>query len=272
MKPPFVTYYALQNYLSAENGIIDASQNNFDYWYIDASHESERPDKWDSRRIDNLNSLVETCKVSPLLHGNFKIPIASDVNEIQIASIKYIKKEIDLAEKIQAPLIIHGGGIVEPRLVKNVKRKSLEIFINSLEVILNYAELKNVTIFVENLSNYKNYVPFHYIFTNEIEISYVLEKLPEIKIFFDIGHANIGCDPLNFFSQFHFAIHGISISNNNGIKDQHLSFQKGTIDYTKFIAKMIDIKWKGIVSFEIRDKKPNEYLNELLTLYEYSKL
>lgn len=53
-KPPFVEAYALQSYLTAEEGIIEANKYHYDYWYVDGSLESEMPLMWNEQRIENL--------------------------------------------------------------------------------------------------------------------------------------------------------------------------------------------------------------------------
>ena len=246
MQLPFVTAYAIQNYLQAEDGIIDACKNDFSHWYIDASLESERPGSWNSLRIDNMKQLCNQHGITPIIHGNFKIPLAADVDELQIAAIDYVKKEIDLAYEFDAPLIVHGGAIVEPRLINSTKKKSLERFLVSLDKLINYAATKNVDLFLENLSNYKNYTPFHYIFTSPEDVDYVLRKIPDIKLFIDIGHANIGNNPLDFITNFHKSIIGMSFSNNNGVNDQHLALEKGQIDYVKVVSEISVLKRKRL--------------------------
>ena len=54
-----------------------------------------------------------------------------------------------------------------------------------------------VDLYLENLSNYKHYRPFHYLFTNYDEYAYIFEntsRRDNIYFFFDLGHSNIGND------------------------------------------------------------------------------
>ncbi|HLB56772.1 MAG TPA: sugar phosphate isomerase/epimerase family protein [Coxiellaceae bacterium] len=263
MHPPFVTGFSAQDYLTAEAGIESAHQNNAKHWYIDVSLESERPDQWNSDRINHIVQQCDAYDMSPIIHGNFKAPLSSDVDELRLVSLEYVKKEIELAKNLNAPLIIHGGAIVEPRLVTIVKKKALDNFILSVEFLLNYAEKLGVEIYLENLSNYQHYSPFHYIFTYPEEVSRVLEKIPEAKIFFDVGHANIGNDPISFFEQFHRSIVGMSFSNNNGLKDQHYGLLNGEINYYQIVEKILNVKWEGIIAFETRGKTVMQSIHEL---------
>jgi sugar phosphate isomerase/epimerase len=222
---PFVLGFSLQEYLSAEQGILAADKANFDYWYIDCSLLGESPGDWNAKRIDNMLLMIATHKVQPIVHGNFKLPLASEITELQKTAIDCAKKEIDLAAQLNnAPVIIHGGAIVEPRLVIKSKKKALEHFIKSIESLSDYAIKKNVNLYLENLSNYKNYWPFHYIFTQIEEFDFVFSRINNVSLFLDIGHANV-CDgdPISMIKLFHDRIVGMSFSNNDGIKDQGLN-------------------------------------------------
>jgi L-ribulose-5-phosphate 3-epimerase len=266
---PFAAAYAQQQYLSAEEGILCAKNENCDYWYIDGSIDSEIPEHWTKKRIDGLLKLIEAYSVKPIFHGNFKSPLASDVDEVRKASIAYTKKEIDLASWLNAPLILHGGVVVEPRLVRKVKKIALENYLCSVSELLEYAQKREVPLYLENLCNYKNYKPFHYIFTHMEEIEYILTRLADVCLFLDVGHANV-CDgnPAELIKQYHQRIIGMSFSNNDGERDQHFGLDKGNIDYTKIVKTILDVGWKGIVGFETRGKTTQESIADLNTIYQ----
>ncbi len=264
---PFVMGYALQNYSSAEKGLMDAAENGYEYWYMDASLPFNTFKKWDEARINNLHRKMELYSVKPILHGNYKVPLSSDVEELRIAALAYTKKEIDLADALSGPLIIHGGVIVEPREVNAIKREALDNFLFSVEELANYASKKNVLLYLENLSNYKNYRPFHYIFTHDEEFDHILSRI-DVSFFLDVGHANIGnASPPEIFRKYAHRIAGMSFSNNNGQQDQHLSLAKGSVDYEQLVSHIAACQWKGIIAFETRDKSPTGSIDELIQLY-----
>lgn len=264
---PFISGIALQNYSHAEKGIVDAYNHGYQYWYIDASLRSECPSQWSAARMKNMLEMIEHYKVKPILHGNFKIPLASDVDEIRRAAIEYTKKEIDLAFKLNAPLIIHGGAVVEPRQVKAIKKLALANYVDSLLELQDFSSRNGVHIYLENLSNYENYNPFHYIFTQDHEFEYVLSRT-ELPMFLDIGHANIcNGDPAKIISKYSNRIVGMSFSNNDGMRDSHLELSNGTIDFKEIIKIIIKTKWQGIVSFEVRGCSPGKSLQDLNRLY-----
>lgn len=266
---PFVTGYAQQQYLPAEQGILLAKHDQCDYWYIDGSLESEIPQQWSKKRITSLRHLIDEHQVQPIFHGNFKAPLASDVDEMRKAAVAYAKKEIDLAAWLDAPLILHGSVVVEPRLIRQVKQTALENYLQSVTELQDYALQKDVSLYLENLCNYKYYRPFHYIFTQREEIDYILSQLGEVYLFLDVGHANVGGgDPVDLILRYHHRIIGMSLSNNDGNLDQHLGLNKGTIDYTAIVKAMIDTNWQGIIGFETRGKTTVESIAELTAIYQ----
>ncbi len=250
----YINQLAIQNYQIAEIGIEHAYQNQYQYWYIDTSLPEELPECWTLDRINKLKIKINKLQVSPIIHGNFKAPLCHEVDIIREAAICHVKKEIDLAETLNAPLIIHAGAIVEPRLVQTAKQYALTLFLKSLIELKNYAESKNVSIWLENLCNYKHYKPFHYIFTHEAEFDFIFNAI-DLPFFLDIGHANIGQgNPIAYFQKYHQLIVGMSFSNNNGEKDQHFALNKGNINYELLLAEIKKFEWHGIIAFETRVK------------------
>ncbi|OGT53639.1 MAG: hypothetical protein A3F17_01140 [Gammaproteobacteria bacterium RIFCSPHIGHO2_12_FULL_41_15] len=266
--PSFIQYTALQGYALAELGIKEAHTHGFSHWYIDLSLQSDTPDQWTIERIKNMQAVIQQYQIFPIMHGNYKLPLASDINVLRQAAIEYTKSEIRLAQKMQAPLIIHGGAIVEPRLVKWVKKQALDGFLESVKVLVDYAQSLGVTLWVENLSNYKNNHPFYYIFTMSEEFEYILDRVPEVKFFLDIGHANIGNQNIKQIIQtFHKRIIGVSISNNDGVRDQHRSLLNGTVNFSDIIQLFSHCQWSGYVGVEVRDMSPANVLMQLSELH-----
>lgn len=267
----FATGYAQQLYLLAEEGIHQAKKDNAQYWYVDGSFPEEYPNLWTEERIAGLNKLIDTLAVKPIFHGNFKAPLASDIEEVRKKSVDNVYAEIDLAANLKAPLIIHGGAIVEPRLVIKAKKNALDHYVRSLEAIVTYAQQKNVLILLENLSNYKNYRPFHYIFTLLEEYRYVFERIQDehVKFFFDIGHSAI-CegDPVAVIHEFYKNIWGMSLSNNDGVRDLHLGLDQGLVNYEQVVSKIVECQWQGIIAFEVRGREFQRNIRDLEDIYQ----
>ncbi|WP_047249296.1 sugar phosphate isomerase/epimerase family protein [Chromobacterium subtsugae] len=269
---PFCGGVAHQKYLSAEKGIEAAHAGGCSHWYVDGSLIGEMVGDWDEARVDNLKKLIRETGVQPIFHGNFKAPLGSDVEDFRAAAVCYVKKEVDIASKLGAPLIIHGGGIVEPKMIVQAKKNALNNYLKSIVELAEYAAERSVDLYLENLSNYKNYRPFHYVYTNEEEYDYILGNLPDFKnvfLFLDAGHANVGDGkPAEVIRKYHHLIKGISFSNNNGMQDQHFGINDGTLDYKELISAIEQTGWKGLVAFETRNQSTETSLKELVALRE----
>jgi L-ribulose-5-phosphate 3-epimerase len=269
LEVPFVTGYAQQQYLKAEAGIISAKKDGCAYWYIDGSLESDMPHFWGRNRIDSLKKQIDIHQVKPIFHGNFKSPLSFDVEDIRKAAVEYTKKEVDIAHQLNAPLILHGSVLVEPRLICKAKKLALDNYLRSIRELHEYAQSKSVVLYLENLCNYKHHRPFHYIFTNAEEIEYILSNIAEINLFLDIGHANVGDgNPVDLIRKYHKRIVGMSFSNNNGQFDQHLGLNQGTVDYHIIIKSILETQWKGVIGFETRGQTTRDSILDLNAIYQ----
>jgi sugar phosphate isomerase/epimerase len=264
--PEYVTATAQQNYLTAELGIQEAAKQGYSHWYIDGSLPGERPADWSEKRIKAMRETISKVGVKPIYHGNFKAPLGSDVREMSGAALEYIKREVDLSSALGgAPVIVHGGGIVEPRLVIEARRSGLNTLIDNLGELVDYARERNVEIWLENLSNYTRFHPFYYICVNEEECSEVLGNVPGLKFFFDVSHAHVNeGDPVKVFERLHQHVVGMSFSDNKGERDSHFPLGRGTLDYPGLVKSILKYEWRGLVGFETRGSTLSEsiaYLN-----------
>lgn len=252
--PAFMTASALQDYLAAETGLQSAVEQGYSHWYIDGSLEGEGPADFSPERLATLNQLIASSGVKPIFHGNFKAPLGSDVEALAAAALDYVKKEVDVCAALGgAPLIVHGGGVVEPRLVKEAREKGLGRLIGNLRELVAYGKERGVEIWLENLCNYTRFHPFYYICTTEDEVEQVLEAVPGLHMFLDVSHAYVnGGDPLSFFWKFSNRVVGMSFSDNNGDRDSHFPLGRGNLNFPALVDAIQYTGWKGMVGFETR--------------------
>lgn len=266
--PRFMQGAAQQNYLSAEDGVKEAARGGYSHWYIDGSLEGERPGDWTPERIASLRQCINTLGVKPIYHGNFKVPLGSDVAEMRSAALHYMRQEVDLCVALGgAPLIVHGGGIVEPRLVVAARKIGLDGLVSNLRELTLYAAERNVPIWLENLCNYTKFHPFYYIYTTPEEYAYVLDRVPLISFFLDVSHAHVNeGKPVQVFEKFADRIAAMSFSDNEGVRDSHFPLGEGNLDYPGLVESIIRHDWKGIIGFETRGANLNasvSYLNRV---------
>lgn len=120
------------------------------HFYIDAAYETDYPFNWNTKRIANLRRVNERG-LQPVVHGNFKVPLAHELVSIRNACVDYVRREVDLAAEFHAPLIVHGSQIMAHRNPKEALRDALSRFSESVGAVLEHARPRGVDIWVENL-------------------------------------------------------------------------------------------------------------------------
>ncbi|KAF2406554.1 Sugar phosphate isomerase/epimerase [Pseudomonas antarctica] len=258
---PFCIAVAQHKYLGAEKGLQSAIEGGCTHWYIDGSLPGESVEDWTDARITRLQEKIAVSGVQPLLHSNFKAPLGSDVGAFRAAAVKYVEKEIDIASRLGAPLIIHGGCLIGPQRVPEAKKVALEHYLKSVQKLARYAEGKGTDIYVESLSNYVNYR----IFTDEAQFARVFEHLQahrNVYCLLDAGHAHIDSGlPAQVVRTYHALIKGISFSNNPAVHDT------GNCDCADVVKAIADTHWKGLVGFDTGHQTARAALAELALMY-----
>jgi L-ribulose-5-phosphate 3-epimerase len=265
---PFATGVAVQHYLPAEEGLVDAYEEGCSHWYVDASLIEDMPENWSAHRAKELVAASRDHDVRPILHSNFRAPLASEISGVRAAALDYVRTEIDLAASIDAAaLVIHGGAFVEPRPTKAHRDAALERFVTLLAKVVREAADKGVAVWLENLSHYPKYRPFSYVFTREQDYPVVLEHIPDVRFILDVGHANVNQSlALPAFERFSGSISALSLSNNSGEQDSHLALDDGTLSVRGIVSAIRAQDWTGIVAFETRNagvRSGVQFLNRL---------
>jgi L-ribulose-5-phosphate 3-epimerase len=220
-----------------------------------ADLQSDMPDTWSSERIRGVTAQAEERGLRPIIHGNFRAPLASEIPAVREGVAQYVQTEIDLTAALGAEaLILHGGAHVEPRPTASDRSAALERLFAMLQRIIQRAEDRGVTIWLENFSHYPRYRPFSYVFTRHEDYSQAISALPDIHFILDIGHANVNqWIALRVIRDFHSSLAALSLSNNDGSADAHLALDQGTISTTELATTIKETNWAGIVAFETRN-------------------
>ncbi|KWU49475.1 TIM barrel protein [Pseudomonas palleroniana] len=247
---------AQQKYQGAEKGLQAADEEGCTHWYIDGSLYGEMVEDWTEARIASLLAQMTVTGVTPIYHSNFKAPLGSDVEAFRGAAVEYVKREIDIASQLGAPLIIHGGCLVEPNRVQMAKQIALERYLKSVQELARYAEAKGTDIYLESLAHYVNYR----IFTDEAQYAWVVERLQaQRNVYFvlGVGHANIESGWLaQVVRHYHPLIKGISF----GLY----------ADYADVVQAMVETRWRGLVTVETHHRSPHQALADLAAMYRKS--
>lgn len=189
----------------------------------------------------DFNFLIHNYFPPPKIPFNFNLASQNEV--IRKKSLNLAKNAIDLCCDVESPLYtFHAGFTVDPpKLGKPLPRidisdrdNAIEIFVNEVEKIVNYANNRGIKVAVEpnvvqkfNLIETRNDLCLFAEYL-EIEKLFKILKKTSLGLLIDLGHTAVTSHWLKFdkdefvqkCSKYTSAIH---ISNNNGLQDQHRS-------------------------------------------------
>jgi len=188
---------------------------------------------FESGVIKQIKKISEENNIYLTLHAiQFLGPIASLIPEISCGVVKFVKKEIILADKIGAQRItIHGGEKDRPK-IEDLVTKNFEVLIKNLKEIVKFGSKYKTKIGLENsfVSNRLCRTPK--------DLLKVVNLVKGLGITLDVGHANIiNLDLLEYFKKIKNYIINIHIHDNNSKEDQHLSIGEGNINFKKFLTE-----------------------------------
>jgi sugar phosphate isomerase/epimerase len=203
--------------------------------------------KWEHGLIDVAKSVTNkklTHNYFPPSKIEFVLNIASSDEEVRKNSIKHIKYCIDSSAEIGSDLYtFHPGFRAGSALPSNfyskeqaydfnfsqkisTYEKSFEQLINSLSEIVSYAKKKSIKIAIETEGSLSN--PNMLMMERPEEYREVFSIFKEdLFLNFNIAHSNFASkyhsyNLQKFIEEFYSKIVAVEISENDGIKDQHL--------------------------------------------------
>ena len=265
---PFARGWAVQNYLGVEESLAFAQNAGATHFYIDAAYGADAVDAWDDARIERILELNST-RLTPILHGNFKVPLAHEAESLRLQCVDYAKREIDLASRLGASIIVHGSCIMAHRNPKESVKQAVLDFADSVNRLCAYAADRGVPIWLENLERYTEHHPFYTIYSQREHYEQVLERAPGALFMLDIGHDFVGGgDPAATLTQFASRVVGINLHDNNGSADAHMMIGDGRLDFRAVLGSIEHTGWSGLVVFEIRNQRYQEAAARLRMLAE----
>ena len=218
---------------------------------------------------------------------SFVLNMAAEEDEAQQASKDLVLKALNLAQIAGSPVYgIHAG------YLRNAKAGEDGMFIfdergvsyeNALNKATNFVcsvaelfERNGVTLLIENL--FPSPKKQHSLFCTFNEIKEFMAKVPKsVGLLLDFGHLNIASNLLKFdrraflddyIDEFGDRVHEIHISENRGIKDEHLAVKKNSWQLglvKEFAGVPLRNGLDRIYCLEARNSEVNE-LHESLNL------
>ncbi len=210
-----------------------------DYLEIRGERPFFSPDDLTTEELAFFREVIGQSGLKVTLHSTFyDINLASFNSSLKQANLECYKKYLDLGADLGAEiLVVHAGYLHrdaagEPSL-RQLARQTL---LDNLRQLGDYAEVKGLTIGLENSPPNKNML----MIPGWQEHLNILQELnhPRVKALFDMAHAYLhGLDLQEYYQRIKPWLMEIHAHNNDGREDQHLSMSRGKIDYRAFFRK-----------------------------------
>lgn len=197
-----------------------------------------------------IRELLDRFNYPAIAHTAWWIDFGSFYEIIRKGWVEEAKLSIDAAKaldinKINFHFYSHGLGH------RNYQKLILKNIVKSLKEIVNYANSKGITVFLENTPNKK--------FVADIkEYKFVIDGVHKLKVHLDVGHAFVenGMKRIkDYILTFKDKLEHIHIHDNHGEGDEHLPLGKGKINFEQVAKWLKQINYDKTITFEVFTSK-----------------
>jgi sugar phosphate isomerase/epimerase len=217
-------------------------------------------------------SLAQKYDMPLQVHAPYRNVRLADINpRIREASVQSVKDGIDFARQINAKIVTVHLGNVAKTLLDHFYTRIYEALLDSVRTLIEYAELSDVFIAIENVPSTKS--PWEEAIGEKAEelIDIIKEvKARNVGVTFDVGHANTTGDPAEFATKVAPYVVNIHLHDNDGSLDQHLIIGEGSIDFLRILNIFRKRGYSGPLVLEYFDPaslmKAKKELQKLLKL------
>ena len=192
--------------------------------------------------LDILNSF----NLDYTIHAPFMdVNIAALGSKSRANSIEQIKDSIDLANQIDAKVVVVHPGLI-PFLAREMPEEVYKVSDNSIKEIGDYSHDLGVNTTIENMPAFETMIYQDMNRLNETLVEF------DMGMTFDIGHAHhSGISPDEMYSD---SIKHIHAHDNMGDEDSHLALGEGNIQLKDIITTFENKKYDGIYMIEVNNK------------------
>ncbi len=218
-------------------------------------------DKTTTKQLDRINKLVKEYNLNISSIGAHIDLSCLDV-DLRNHNVNYVNKCIDHANYLNSPIVhILSGELIS----EDMKNKQTDIFYNSVEKILKYAEKKNIKIAIEAIVGH--------VFHSHLDFINIWKKIDSEKIFVNYDPSHFEAQKINLDDTLDLLakkiIH-VHIKDAMGLYPyfQFPPIGKGNIDFKKLITKLDKFGYSDALSVEYEaqvygwEKENDEILTE----------
>jgi sugar phosphate isomerase/epimerase len=210
--------------------------------FIDLTLEPPAAATWQLRPAE-VSAMLRDHGLGVVGHTAFYLPIASSFESLRQAAVDELKRAAEFFAKIGAKWMnLHPDGhapFVDDRaiVVRNI---------SSLREIVEFAQPLGVGVMLEN-------VPGR--FNSALQLSPILEAVPQLGLHLDIGHSNLAVDHTTageLIAQFGRRLAHVHVHDNRGgSADLHLAIGMGQIDLAKHMRQLRASGYDETITLEV---------------------
>jgi sugar phosphate isomerase/epimerase len=219
--------------------IIWIGENKFDFVDLFLEEDKAVPEKID---IDKTRTFLEKYGLDVVGHTAWYLPIGSPIKTLRDAAIKEITEYFEAFSNLGVEFVtIHAnwpGGMFSAK-------EGIKFQVETLRKLVRITEEYGLSLMYEPVDTPED---------NIENVSIILERVPELFLHIDIGHANLfGRKPEQFIEKFHEKLRHVHLHDNTGNVDLHLPMGCGNIDWKRTL-KILKKYYNGTITLEVFSK------------------
>jgi sugar phosphate isomerase/epimerase len=220
-------------------------KNGFDF--VDLFLEEDRavPEKID---VDRIKKALKKYRLDVVGHTAWYLPVGSPVKAFRESAVSEAGRYFEVFSKLDVKYVtIHANW---PPGLFSIK-EGIKFQVETLRKLVREAEKLNIDLLYEPIDSPRD---------NIKNVAEILNRVPDLYLHLDIGHANMhGRKPGEFIRKFRKKLKHVHLNDNDGNKDLHLPMGAGNIDWERLI-RVLKKYYDGTITMEIFSRDRNHVL------------
>jgi len=216
-------------------------RNRFEFVDLFLEEDKAVPEKVD---VGKVISSLRKYELGVVGHTAWYLPIGSPIKTLRSTAVKESVRYFEVFRKLGVTLVtIHANW---PSRMFSWE-EGIRFQVETLTELVEEARKHNLELMYEPTDTLED---------NMKNVSRILNKVPQLFLHIDIGHANLfGKKPERFIKKFHEKLRHVHLDDNTRDLDLHLPMGCGDIDWEKTL-RVLKEYYDGTITLEIfsRDK------------------
>lgn len=236
-----------------EDGVDLALEHGLSRLELACQNPENRPDTFDAARVARVAGRIAHHGLACVLHTASSVNTAETVPAVRAGVIAHLTDYLVLAEKLGArTVIVHAGfhfdlGIAGP----------LAALTDTLGECAERATALGLQLVLENMNVLPDAAEIRYLGCTGDEVAAVLDAVasPALTACADLGHAHLLPEGVTgFIDRFTGRIGHVQLTDNDGVRDDHLALGAGTLDVGAALERLDAAGYTGAIAIELADR------------------